>query len=158
MAATILVVGGGFAGRAAVRHFLDAKPPARVILVDDKSFFEFTPSVLRCMVQPNHIQNITFDHQTHSTLEFIEGRVIRLSEEEATVHTRDRGSTSTIPYNYCVWATGVQYAAPITIAHGDTSPTISIRQEEFHDYQSKVLHANQYVFHTGKVFISESPL
>ena len=142
---TILVVGGGFAGRAAVRHFLDSQVPARVVLVDEKPFFEFTPSVLRCIVQPSHIGKITFNQQTHPDLEFLEGRVTCLSETAATVFNIADGITSTIPYDYCVWATGVKQAPPIKLHSRNAKSTTATRREEFESFRQKAFQAKECV-------------
>lgn len=47
----MVIVGGGFAG-ACVAQALE--PDFRVTLIDNKDYFEFTPSVLRTIVEPNH--------------------------------------------------------------------------------------------------------
>ncbi len=51
----VVVVGGGFAG-AKIAKSLESS--YHVTLVDSKNYFEFTPSVLRVMVEPNHVNNI----------------------------------------------------------------------------------------------------
>jgi NADH dehydrogenase FAD-containing subunit len=49
----VVVVGGGFAGRRAAR-LLQASGAVDVTLLDANGFFEYTPSALRCCVQPSH--------------------------------------------------------------------------------------------------------
>lgn len=52
---TVVIVGGQFAGR---RTRLMLKAHFDVRLIDSKSFFEYTPSVLRCLVHPEHAHGI----------------------------------------------------------------------------------------------------
>jgi hypothetical protein len=47
----VVIVGGGFAGAYVAKALEDS---FRVTLVDNKDYFEFTPSVLRTIVEPNH--------------------------------------------------------------------------------------------------------
>lgn len=47
----VVIVGGGFAGAYVAKALEDC---FRVTLVDNKDYFEFTPSVLRTIVEPNH--------------------------------------------------------------------------------------------------------
>lgn len=52
---TVVIVGGGFAGLT-LAHYLEATTQFDVVLYDRKDYFEFTPSMLRCIVEPAHWQ------------------------------------------------------------------------------------------------------
>lgn len=141
MPPTILIVGGGFAGRAAVRYFIDTVEEAHVVLVDEKPFFEFTPATLRCIVHPGHIKRITFSQYSDPDFTFLLGRVTCMTEREATVSRTDddRVTVFSVPYDYCVWATGVDYVPPIRSPHWRRNPTISRRRGEFGFFRHRVL-------------------
>ena len=55
----LVIVGGGFAG-ALIAKKLETK--FNVILIDTKDYFEFTPGILRTLVQPSHIKKIQVLH------------------------------------------------------------------------------------------------
>ena len=51
----IVVIGGGFAGSYIAREL---QKDFNVVLIDRKDYFEFTPGILRCLVEPEHLKNI----------------------------------------------------------------------------------------------------
>mmetsp|Transcript_8520 Transcript_8520/g.53240 ORF Transcript_8520/g.53240 Transcript_8520/m.53240 type:complete len:452 (-) Transcript_8520:1933-3288(-) len=59
----VVVVGGGFAGRRAVRVLLNQGKGTTCTVVDEKGYFEFVPSNLRCLVEPKHAERIVLPHQ-----------------------------------------------------------------------------------------------
>lgn len=148
MSPTILVVGGGFAGRASVRYFLGVVETANIILVDQKPFFEFTPSVLRCIVHPEHLRLVTFQQNTDPEISFLRGKVTYITGHEATVVRRDddRVTVFSIPFDYCIWATGVQYAQPISLPAWQHNPTLVRRRGEFSYFRHRVMSATEYVW------------
>lgn len=118
MKSKVLVVGGGFAGRAAVQ-ILDAHAKnLQVIHIDQKPFFEFTPSILRCIVQPAHHEQIIVDHYETKSRKFILGRLrlINQSEAEVEAFVDDIIVLRSIHYDYCILATGSSYAQPFQIS------------------------------------------
>lgn len=75
---TVLVVGGGFAGREAYRKL---KKSFNVTMVDSRGFFEYTPSILRCLVEPSHASKIIVPH--HASVTFTAGEVIEIKSEDS---------------------------------------------------------------------------
>ena len=57
----IIVIGGGFAGSYIARKL---EKDFDVILIDSKDYFEFTPGILRTIVESEHIKKIQILH-TH---------------------------------------------------------------------------------------------
>jgi len=55
--AQVVVVGGSFAGLEAVKH-LEDHADLDVVLITDRPYFEYTPGVLRCLVEPQHFYAI----------------------------------------------------------------------------------------------------
>ncbi len=51
----VVIVGGGFAGAYVARN-LEKK--FDVVLIDTKDYFEFTPSILRTIINPDHAKKI----------------------------------------------------------------------------------------------------
>lgn len=117
----VLVVGGGFAGRCASRKI--ASNGLSVALVDPKSFFEFTPSILRALLVPQSVSHITAEHsQVGVNIRFLRGIVSNLTESTATVELAESATmnnrninASNVPvsFRYCIWAGGSAYPEPI---------------------------------------------
>lgn len=64
----VVVVGGGFAGRRAARVLLGGNDEATCTVIDEKGYFEFVPSNLRCLVEPEHAEKIVMPHHVPATL------------------------------------------------------------------------------------------
>lgn len=134
---TVVIVGANFSGLAAVRK-LSTKPHlCRIILIDQRDYFEYTPGILHLFCQPEHFDNVTKklpaaggDSSCYNQ-EFVQGKVIGLVSDETLPNTspkvltyqavkRDRlgatylaSSKTTIPYDYLILATGATYPSPI---------------------------------------------
>lgn len=61
----LVIIGGGFAGAFAAKKLEDFFD---LTLIDTKDYFEFTPSVLRTIVEPNHISSIQIYHNQYLDL------------------------------------------------------------------------------------------
>ena len=54
----VVIVGASFGGLAAQRE-LSGRSDLKVSLIDYKSYFEYTPGILRCFVQPTFLKQLT---------------------------------------------------------------------------------------------------
>lgn len=61
----VVIVGGGFAGRTALREL---RSEFEVTLIETKEYFEYTPSILRCLVEPDHARKIVLPQPRHITV------------------------------------------------------------------------------------------
>lgn len=61
----VVIVGGGFAGRTALREL---RTEFEVTLIESKEYFEYTPSTLRCLVEPDHARKIVLPQPSHITV------------------------------------------------------------------------------------------
>lgn len=109
----VLVVGGGFAGRAAARAA--GVRGAHVVLVDAKTFFEYTPSAPRCVVCPRALAAATRPHAgAGRNVTILHGMVVRLADRDASVRAPDAGGGARlVRFRFCIWAGGTGYDAPI---------------------------------------------
>jgi len=82
----VVIIGGGFAGATAAQG-LEKK--FEVILIDNKDYFEFTPSVLRTIVEPDHIKKVQVLHRHYlKCAKIIKGRVKRITERIVLVNDK----------------------------------------------------------------------
>lgn len=145
----VVIVGGGFAG-ATVAQVLERHPAVNVTLIDTKDFFEYTPSVLRTCVAPNHQKDIKVLHTKYlkkvssrrkflTTQTFFEqGEVTQVSPSAVLVTSPKKleGSADgvyinlakhAVPYDYLVLAGGSNYHVPEGLATAD--PKILFRAD-----------------------------
>jgi NADH dehydrogenase FAD-containing subunit len=101
----LVIIGGGFAG-SIVAKLLESR--FNVVLIDTKSFFEFTPSVLRTIVVPNHIKKIQIPHRSYlKKSKIIVGEVSEVSDKFVKI----RGKK--ISFDYLIVTSGSSYSLPI---------------------------------------------
>jgi len=101
----VIVIGGGFAGSHAAKklekHF-------NVILIDTKDYFEFTPGVLRSIVEPEHVRAIQILHSHYLTrAKVIIGKVGEVSRKFVVVGKKK------LKFDYLVISSGSTYDTPI---------------------------------------------
>ena len=101
----IVIIGGGFAGTHVAKKLENT---FSVTLIDSKDYFEFTPSVLRTLVEPVHVKKIQalHSHYLHKT------HVVRSCVNDVTP-TQVITDHESFPYDYLVIASGSSYALPI---------------------------------------------
>jgi len=122
---TVVIIGYSFAGfevhkllqsHSALKHL-------QFIIIEPKSYFEFTPSILMSMVNPDKYKSISFPisacfDPTRSTL--IQGKAISMEREAVCVQLVDTGETTRISFDFCFICTGSKYAEPIKVNASDT--------------------------------------
>merc|ERR1711871_336813 len=109
-------------------------PGLRVVLVDQRKYFEYVPGVLRLFCDPSLHSSITRPMPSSSSSsfashEFVHGCVKRIDASSVVVRTFSKSDSATdtdkadetiIPYDYIVIATGADYRAPITPLPNET--------------------------------------
>jgi len=100
----VVVVGGGFSGTICAQSLEDY---FHVTLIDNKDYFEFTPSVLRTIVEPHHVRKLQVLH-THflrsSTV--IQKEVLRVETDHIVLDDRN------VHFDYLIINTGSTYQPP----------------------------------------------
>lgn len=115
----VVIVGGGFAG-ALIAKKLERQ--CDTVLVDVKSYFEFTPSVLRVLTEPNHVSNIQIQHSRYLDLAVATVLHDRVTELAPDLRSLRLASGRTLAFDYCVLATGSSYAGSARRARARPSP------------------------------------
>ncbi|KAI9137824.1 hypothetical protein BKA69DRAFT_1087905 [Paraphysoderma sedebokerense] len=107
----VVVLGGGFCG-ALLASILDKMPRFNVCLIDSKTFFEYTPSVVKEIPNPSTVDNIRIPHsEIVQNGHFVLGYV-----DSVTPHHVSLGNVE-IPFDYLAIATGSTYASHIKAAN-----------------------------------------
>ena len=101
----VVVIGGGFAGSYIARK-LQGK--FDLTLIDNKDYFEFTPSILRTIVEPRHACKIQVLHKYYlSKANIVRGEVTKFNDKAAYIGKRR------LEYDYLVICSGSKYNMPI---------------------------------------------
>jgi apoptosis-inducing factor 2 len=100
----VVIIGGGFAGSYAAKKL---EREFDVALIDSKDYFEFTPGVLRTIVEPEHVRKIQVLHSRYLRLaEVVVGKVKEVSDEFVKVNGKK------IYFDYLVICSGSRYEMP----------------------------------------------
>ena len=102
----VVIIGGGFAGSITAKKL---EKDFRVILIDKKDFFEFTPGVLRAIVEPHHLQKLHVYHKDYlKRAEVIKSEVTQLHKDYVALKNEKK-----VYFDYLVLASGSSYHPPI---------------------------------------------
>src|SRR3989344_3467912 len=100
----VVIIGGGFAGSDVAKK---VEKEVDVTLIDTKNYFEFTPGVLRTIVEPEHIKKIQDLHSDYlKSAKIIVGKVNEVSKEYVLVGKKK------IYFDYLVISSGSSYNSP----------------------------------------------
>lgn len=118
----IIILGGGFAGAYCARNL---EKDFEVTLIDTKDYFEFTPSVLRTIVEPEHISKIQVLHR-----QYLHRASIIKEEVKSITPTAVRIKSASLPYDYLILCSGSTYNTPIK----EKNLVLTSRAEELQEY------------------------
>lgn len=101
----VVVIGGGFAGSKAAQEL---EHDFSVTLIDTKNYFEFTPSVLRVIIEPEHLKKIQVlhNHYLHHA-HIIQEEVVSITPQEVILKNKKK-----VSFDYLVITSGSSYVAP----------------------------------------------
>ncbi len=102
----LVIIGGGFAG-AYIAKKLEKNKNFNITLIDSKDYYEFTPGILRTLVEPNHSKNIQVFHKHYLKKSgvLIEP-VKKINENEVLTNKRK------LKFDYLIICSGSSYNAP----------------------------------------------
>ncbi len=139
----LIIIGGGFAGAYIAKKL---EQEFDVTLFDTKDYFEFTPSVLRTLVEPEHIKKIEVLHSRYlKRATIIRETVTRVLPTEITAGKK------CYPFDYLVIASGSRYNSPIK----EQDIIITMRGQELRNYAHKLDKAKQVLIVGGGVVGTE---
>eukprot|EP01114_Cavostelium_apophysatum_P014252 TRINITY_DN3648_c0_g3_i1.p1 TRINITY_DN3648_c0_g3~~TRINITY_DN3648_c0_g3_i1.p1 ORF type:complete len:460 (+),score=80.46 TRINITY_DN3648_c0_g3_i1:173-1552(+) len=131
----LVIVGGGYAGTVAAKSL---EHDFLVTLIDNKDYFEFTPSKLRMMVEPTHAHRMQVKHSSFLSKTLIVMDWVKHITPEAVIT-----ENQSISYDYLLICTGSR-TPDTTFNRSNTDPThidlmrnsqvISVRTQHLEDY------------------------
>ncbi|HIG96546.1 TPA: FAD-dependent oxidoreductase [Candidatus Woesearchaeota archaeon] len=135
----VVIIGGGFAGAYAAQHL---ERDFDVTLIDLKDYFEFTPGILRTIVEPEHIKNIQVLH-THylKRARFIRAEVKTVTPKYVLFDGKR------VPYDYLLICSGSRYHTPFK----EKRIVLSTRAEHLRQYYDQLCKAKDILIIGGGV-------
>lgn len=125
----IIIMGGGFAGAYCARKL---EKDFEVTIIDSKDYFEFTPSVLRTIVEPDHINKIQVRHSQYlHQVKIINEEVKNISPTAVII------KSGFLTFDYLILCSGSTYHTPIK----EKNLVITSRAEELREYAEKLKEA-----------------
>lgn len=133
----VVIVGGGFAG-ISVAKALQGK--FHLTLIDNKDYFEFTPSILRTIVDIDHMSKIQVKHKFHlNKVNLINGVISSFDDKQVFIKNKK------IKYDYLVLCSGSTYSLPIK----EQGIVIATRAEHLANYHNKLKKAENVLIVGG---------
>lgn len=135
----VVIIGGGFCGAYAACK-LEKK--FDVTLIDTKDYFEFTPGILRTLVEPQHRNKIQSHHSAYlKKTNFVLGEVTDVTPHAVFV------KQTPFLYDYLVIASGSTYNAPIKASN----VVISTRADVLQKYATKLVSSRSVLIIGGGI-------
>ncbi|MEK6915102.1 MAG: FAD-dependent oxidoreductase [Nanoarchaeota archaeon] len=102
----VAVIGGGFAGANVAKKLQNY---CNLTLIDTEDFFEYTPGILRVLVEPEHYKKLHVRHKEYlKKAKVIVGHVKKVNDKTVLLNNGKE-----INYDYLVIASGSNYNSPI---------------------------------------------
>jgi NADH dehydrogenase FAD-containing subunit len=137
---TVVIVGASFGGLAACHELADDRR-FKVILIDQREYFEYTPGVLRLFCQPGMLKEMA-RQLPRGSHELVIGQVTSTSHDHVVV-----GGTRRVDLDYLILATGADYRQPITPCLADS--TLAARSATWHREAARVCSARSVLILGG---------
>jgi len=131
---TVVIVGGSFAGLAALQELAFGESSnIRIVVIDQKNFFEYTPGVLRLFCDPSQFLTSLgreFDANRYTkNVMFLHGEVTAIHSDTNGLSYIPYNETTTmnLQYDYLIYAAGSTHTYPITASSDER--TLLSREE-----------------------------
>ena len=116
----LVIIGGGFAGTHIAKSL---EQNFKTTLIDTNDYFEFTPGILRTIVEPNHLKKIQSLHKNYlKKTKIIVGCAIEVGNDYILIDKKSK-----IGFDYLVICSGSHYNKPIkeqNIVYADRSKSL----------------------------------
>ncbi|KAI7870036.1 hypothetical protein BDF14DRAFT_1778675 [Spinellus fusiger] len=127
----VVIIGGGFTGFT-VASILDPMPLFHVTLIDTKDSFEYTPSIIKKMMNPSQIESLRIRHDSYILNgKMILGHVSEICQDATSLLVNG----DKISFDYLIIATGSSYSSQLKSTDTSSLYRLSGLEEESHELQ-----------------------
>ncbi len=144
MKTQVLVIGGGFAGVAAVQQL--EKRGIQSILVDRKDYFEVTYAVLRDIAAPDKNSN----RARKNYRDLLKGTFVQSSVDELQEKSAVLSNGNIIEFDIAVIASGSRYPS-MPLAKSESAYSIDARNRELNQYHQQLKSASSVLVIGGGI-------
>lgn len=136
----LVIIGGGFAGAKIAKSLENY---FETTLIDDKDYFEFTPGVLRSIIEPEHLKKIQVLHNHYlKKTKVINGCVKKIFQKEIMLDNNYK-----IEFDYLVISSGSRYNMPFK----EKNVVIATRGSHLRNYHNQLSKSNEIVIIGGGI-------
>lgn len=136
----IVIIGGGFCGSECARLL---EKNHDVTLIDTKDYFEFTPSVLRTIVQPDYLKKIQVRHNHYLK----KTKIMVDTVEEISKKSVLLKNGKEIDYDYLIISSGSSYNMPFK----QDNCIMEWRGDSLRDFNQKIQKAKSIIIIGGGI-------
>lgn len=102
----LIIIGGGFAGTLIAKKLENS---FETVLIDNKDYFEYTPGILRTIVEPKILKKIQVLHNHYLfKTQIIKACIKKFNDNEIILDNNNK-----LKFDYLVIASGTSYSLPI---------------------------------------------
>ncbi|MBI4140896.1 FAD-dependent oxidoreductase, partial [Candidatus Woesearchaeota archaeon] len=135
----VIIIGGGFCGTHAAQQL---ENDFSTTLIDNKDYFEFTPGILRTIVEPEHGNKIQAFHKNYlKKTNILLGQATTVTKNEVLVRKKK------IHFDYLIIASGSTYNLPIKAEN----IVLSTRAKVLQEYHEKLDNATNILIIGGGI-------
>ncbi|MEK6945458.1 MAG: FAD-dependent oxidoreductase [Nanoarchaeota archaeon] len=133
----VVIIGGGFTGAYCAKRL---RNNFDVTLIDNKEYFEFTPSVLKSIINPQNLKSIQIYHKDYLKNEkFVLGSVSEIKNNYVVVGKKK------LEFDYLIIASGSKYNSPIK----DPKVFVPQRGKEISEFSERIKEARSILIVGG---------
>lgn len=135
----LIIIGGGFAGVTLAKQISER---FETILIDSKSYFEFTPGIPEVLVNAKRKSRLQFQYEEIKNIKFVKGEVVNFDNNKVTL--RDGKN---FDFDFLVLSTGSSYSSPIK----ELEETIQFRLKDLEKYSKKIINSKRILIVGGGI-------
>ncbi len=147
----LVVIGGGFAGALIAKLSEDSF--RSVTLIDQKSYWEYTPSVPSILGDQKPPERIQLEHTVYlapsTTVELGQVREVDMASKCVLVY-QDGFDSKRVEFDHLVLCTGTNYAKPFRESRGG-NVVLASRAQHLHDARNKIQSARRILIIGGGI-------
>ena len=139
--ARVVVVGASFAGLEASKHLQHHSSDLDLTLITNKPYFEYTPGVLRCLVQPGHFSALACPLPASAAEVTLATATAIEDDHVQVVPVASPDTCQRVPFDHCLVTIGTAYTERI-IQPAEHEMTLADRAATWHQAHQELVAAS----------------